>query len=157
MTCFGRSAEPERGGHWEVRLKGADLHTLMCLRTLSFTADRRMAARLFTVLFLQRQGAAEWVHATMRRGLSGLRFSRIFTYATCTPRHILLSLIFFIFIFIQKYIYIYILLNWITNWICICPSLMSLDLVSQVKPQMHDEGVGCEGVGGRSPKKAIPN
>lgn len=22
---------------------------------------------------------------------------------------------------------------------------MSLDLVSQVKPQMHDEGVGCEG------------
>lgn len=59
MTCFGRSAEPERGGHWEVRLKGADLHTLMCLRTLSFTVDRRMAARLFTVVFLQQQGAAE--------------------------------------------------------------------------------------------------
>lgn len=34
---------------------------------------------------------------------------------------------------------------------------MSLDLVSQVKPKMRDEGVGCEGFGGRSPKKAIPN
>lgn len=59
MTCFGRLAEPRRGGHWEVRLKGADLHTLMCLRTLAFTVGRRMAAQLFTIRILLQQRAAE--------------------------------------------------------------------------------------------------